>query len=71
MSIKVEIKSQKFVEKDLKKFKRLVERSGILSSIKKKQAYEKPSEKRKRKLEETVRKRQKRSIKSLKFKNKI
>ncbi|MEJ7554133.1 MAG: 30S ribosomal protein S21, partial [Aquificaceae bacterium] len=36
-------------EKVLKRFKRLVEKEGILTEVKRRQFYEKPSEKRKRK----------------------
>jgi len=35
-------------EKALKKFKRLVEKEGILTEVRRRQFYEKPSEKRKR-----------------------
>jgi small subunit ribosomal protein S21 len=35
-------------EKAFKKFKRLVEKEGILTEVKRRQFYEKPSEKRKR-----------------------
>ena len=35
-------------EKAFKKFKRLVEKEGILTEVKRRQFYEKPSEKKKR-----------------------
>jgi small subunit ribosomal protein S21 len=35
-------------EKALKKFKRLVEKEGILTEVRRRQFYEKPSEKKKR-----------------------
>jgi small subunit ribosomal protein S21 len=35
-------------EKAFKKFKRLVEKEGILTEVRRRQFYEKPSEKRKR-----------------------
>jgi small subunit ribosomal protein S21 len=36
-------------EKAFKKFKRLVEKEGILTEVRRRQFYEKPSEKKKRK----------------------
>lgn len=52
-------------EKVLKKFKRVVEKEGILTEVKRRQFYEKPSEKRKRK----ERQARKRIIKALKKRN--
>lgn len=52
-------------EKVLKKFKRIVEKEEILTEVKRRQFYEKPSEKKKRK-ERAARKR---LIKALKKKN--
>lgn len=52
-------------EKVLKRFKRVVEKEGILTEVKRKQFYEKPSEKRKRK----ERQARKRIIKALKKRN--
>ncbi|ADC89985.1 ribosomal protein S21 [Thermocrinis albus DSM 14484] len=52
-------------EKVLKKFKRVVEKEGILTEVRRRQFYEKPSEKRKRK-ERAARKR---IIKALKKRN--
>ncbi len=43
-------------EKALKRFKRIVEKEGILTEVKRRQFYEKPSEKKKRK-ERSARKR--------------
>lgn len=43
-------------EKVLKRFKRIVEKEGILTEVKRRQFYEKPSEKKKRK-ERSARKR--------------
>ncbi len=43
-------------EKALKRFKRIVEKEGILTEVKRRQFYEKPSEKKKRK-ERAARKR--------------
>lgn len=52
-------------EKVLKRFKRVVEKEGILTEVKRRQFYEKPSEKRKRK----ERQARKRIIKALKKRN--
>ncbi|MEN3033557.1 MAG: 30S ribosomal protein S21 [Aquificaceae bacterium] len=54
-------------EKALKRFKRVVEKEGIIAEVKRRQFYEKPSEKKKRK----ERASRKRIIKALKKKNLI
>lgn len=54
-------------EKALKKFKRIVEKEGILTEVRRRQFYEKPSEKRKRR----ERQARKRIIKAMKKKNLI
>ncbi len=46
-------------EKALKRFKKICEREGVLSDLKKHQHFEKPSERRKRKLNAAKRKRNK------------
>jgi len=61
----VEVGENEPFEKVLKKFKRIVEKEGILTEVKRRQFYEKPSEKRKRK-ERAARKR---LLKALKKKN--
>ena len=53
------------MEKVLKKLKRVVEKEGILTEVKRRQFYEKPSEKKKRK----ERAKRKKIIKALKKKN--
>ena len=45
----VHVKEDESFENALRRFKRKCEKSGILSELKKRQHYEKPSEKRKRK----------------------
>ena len=55
MAIVVVGDSESF-EKALKRFKRIVEKEGILTEVKRRQFYEKPSEKKKRK-ERAARKR--------------
>lgn len=58
----VEIAGNEPFEKAFKRFKRIVEKEGILTEVKRRQFYEKPSEKKKRK----ERQARKRIIKSLK-----
>lgn len=50
-------------EKLLKRFKKEVEKAGILSELKKREFYEKPSEKRKRRLKAARRRALKRARK--------
>ncbi|MFC2171668.1 30S ribosomal protein S21 [Acidobacteriota bacterium] len=45
----IKVKEDESFENALRRFKRKCEKSGILSEIKKRQHYEKPSAKRKRK----------------------
>jgi len=45
----IKVREDENLENALKRFKRKCEKSGILSEIKKRQHYEKPSVKRKRK----------------------
>lgn len=45
----VYVKDDESFENALRRFKRKCEKSGVLTEIKKRQYYEKPSEKRKRK----------------------
>jgi SSU ribosomal protein S21P len=52
-------------EKVFKKFKRLVEKEGILTEVRRRQFYEKPSEKRKRR----ERQARKRILKAMKKRN--
>lgn len=46
----VHVRENESFEQALRRFKRKCEKAGILSEIKKRQHYEKPSERRKRKL---------------------
>ena len=52
-------------EKAFKKFKRLVEKEGILTEVRRRQFYEKPSEKKKRR----ERQARKRIVKAMKKRN--
>lgn len=46
---RVEIKSNEPLEKALRRFKRKIEREGILKQIRARKHYEKPSERKRRK----------------------
>lgn len=45
---RVEIREDESLEKALRRFKRLIEREGILKALKAKKHYEKPSERKRR-----------------------
>ena len=51
------VRDEEPFEKALKRFKKSCEKSGIISDMKKHQHFEKPSEKRKRKIKAAKRKR--------------
>ncbi len=51
------VKNEEPFEKALKRFKKTCEKAGIISDMKKHQHFEKPSERRKRKLNAAKRKR--------------
>ena len=53
------IREQKPFEKAMKRFKKACEKAGIISEMKKHQHYEKPSERKKRKINSARRKRMK------------
>jgi small subunit ribosomal protein S21 len=55
------------LEKALKRFRKKCEQSGILSEIKKRAHYEKPSEKRKKKLAEARRKMRKKMLRDKRY----
>ncbi len=61
----VQVMENESFEKAFKRFKRIVEKEGILTEVKRRQFYEKPSEKKKRK----ERQARKRIIKALKKKS--
>jgi len=52
----VRVKENESFESALKRFKKKCEKAGILSDLRKRQHFEKPSEKRKRKLNAAKRK---------------
>lgn len=53
------VRDEESFEKALKRFKKACEKAGVISEMKKHQHYEKPSEKRKRKVNSAKRKRMK------------
>jgi small subunit ribosomal protein S21 len=55
--VEIIISAEESVDRALKRFKRMCERSGILAEARNRRHYEKPSERRKRKLTAAVRKR--------------
>jgi len=54
--IKVKARSNETVEQLLKRFKKLCEKEGLTKDIKRSSYYEKPSERRRRRLRKTLRK---------------
>jgi small subunit ribosomal protein S21 len=53
------VRDQESFERALKRFKKACEKAGIISEMKKHQHFEKPSEKKKRKINASKRKRMK------------
>ena len=51
------VRDEETFEKALKRFKKACEKAGIISEMKKNQHYEKPSERKKRKINASKRKR--------------
>ncbi|QQG35025.1 MAG: 30S ribosomal protein S21 [Deltaproteobacteria bacterium] len=64
--IKVLIRDGEQIERGLKRFKRKVEQSGILKELKKKEYFEKPSEKKKLKTKNALNRVKKKDKKVLK-----
>ena len=60
----VRVREDESFEKALRRFTKACEKSGILSDIKKGQHYEKPSDRRKRKLNAAIRKNRRREEKA-------
>ena len=60
----VRVRDDESFEKALKRFNKTCEKAGILSEIKKHQHFEKPSERRKRKLNQARRRSRKRMYSS-------
>ena len=57
---KIEINKDESLDKALRKFKMRVRREGIIDEIKKREFFEKPSDRRRKELARAVRKEQKR-----------
>ena len=55
MSIRIKARSGESVEQMLRRFKKLCEKEGLTKDLKKKQNYEKPSERKARERAEAVR----------------
>ncbi|MBI3320087.1 MAG: 30S ribosomal protein S21 [Candidatus Omnitrophica bacterium] len=51
---RVEVRDDEPLEKALRRFKRLIEREGILKALKAKKHYEKPSERKRRELRQAM-----------------
>ncbi len=60
------IVDERGVESALRAFKRLVLRDGILRDVKRKKSYEKPGERKRRKIREAARRRRKQQNRALK-----
>lgn len=51
---RVEVRGDEPLEKALRRFKRLIEREGILKALKARKHYEKPSERKRRELRQAM-----------------
>ena len=51
---RVEIREDESLEKALRRFKRMLEREGVLKALKARKHYEKPSERRRRELRQAI-----------------
>jgi small subunit ribosomal protein S21 len=51
---RVEIRNDESLEKALKRFKRMLEREGVLKALKAKKHYEKPSERKRREMRQAL-----------------
>ena len=51
---RVEVRDDESLEKALRRFKRMLEREGILKALKAKKHYEKPSERRRREMRQAI-----------------
>lgn len=63
------IVDERGVESALRTFKRLVLRDGILRDVKRKKSYEKPGERKRRKVREAARRRRKQQARALRRKD--
>ncbi len=51
---RVEVRDDESLEKALRRFKRMLEREGVLKALKAKKHYEKPSERKRRELRQAI-----------------
>jgi len=51
---RVEIRADETLDKALRRFKRIIEREGILKALKAKKHYEKPSERKRREMRQAM-----------------
>ena len=51
---RVEVRDDESLEKALRRFKRMLEREGILKALKAKKHYEKPSERKRREMRQAI-----------------
>ena len=51
---RVEVREDESLERALRRFKRMLEREGILKALKAKKHYEKPSERKRRELRQAI-----------------
>lgn len=58
MAIRIKSRSGESVEQMLRRFKKLCEKEGLIKDVKRKQYYEKPSERRRRALRKSVKRAQ-------------
>ena len=59
----VRVRENESIESAIRRFKKLCEKAGILAELRKREHYEKPSERRKRKVEAARRKARRRLMK--------
>lgn len=51
---RIEIRADETLDKALRRFKRIIEREGILKALKAKKHYEKPSERKRREMRQAM-----------------
>jgi len=60
--VSIKIKEKESIDEALKRFKRACERDGLMAEIKKREHFESPGDKRKRKLAQSLRKKRRRGF---------
>jgi small subunit ribosomal protein S21 len=58
--VKVEVRRDESIDKALKKFKSRIKREGLIEEMKKREFYEKPSQKRRKQLAQAVKRERRR-----------